>query len=154
MTLLKSVFAFTLALVLGLSLGLVIPAMTEPDTNYTNLSQDYVQDLNIDPAFDPQEYADAYDSLAIVGQPEGINAQHIRFMGYTDHQFTTDLLFTIQDPATESYLVFISLADSTPALKLTDLNGDEADLLRANIYECESDLAQINPCIRGNAIFF
>lgn len=154
MTLLKSVFAFTVALVLGLSLGLVIPAKAQPTTNYTNLTKGYVQDLNIDPAFDPEEYADAYDSLALVGQPEGINAQHIRFMGYTDHQFTTDLLFTIQDPATESYLVFISLADSTPALNLTDLNGDEADLLRANIYECESDLTQVNPCVRGNAIFF
>lgn len=154
MTLLKSIFAFTLALVLGLSLGLVIPAKSQPSTNYTNLTQGYVQDLNISPAYDPEEYASAYDALSKVGQPEGIDAQHIRFMGYSDHAFTTDMLFTVQDPVTESHLVFISLPDETPVLMLSGLSGDEADLLRANIIECDSDQSQIDPCIRGNAIFF
>lgn len=151
---LKAVFVLSVSLVIGLFSGLVIPALAQPSTNYTNLTQGYVQDLNISPAYAPEEYETAYKSLSKVGQPEGIDAQHIRFMGYSDHSFTTDMLFTVQDPDTESHLVFISLADSTPVLMLTGLAGDEADLLRANIIECESDLSQIDPCIRGNAIFF
>lgn len=154
MTLLKSVFAFTLALALGLSLGLVIPAKAQPSTNYTNLTQGYVQDLNIAPALTSDEYTTAYVSLSKVGQPEGINAQHIRFVGYSDHAFTTDMLFTVQDPDTESNLVFISMPDDNPTLVLDGLPGDEADLITANIIECDSDLEQIDPCIRGNALFF
>lgn len=151
---LKSALAFTLALVVGLFTGLAVPAMSQPTTNYTNLTSDYVTDLNISPAYDTTEYESAYSTLSKVGQPEGIDAQHIRFMGYSDHAFTTDMMFTVLDPDIESNLVFISLPDSTPVLMLTDLPGDEAELIEYNIIECQEDTGQIDPCIRGNALFF
>lgn len=163
MSKLKATFAITLALVVGLFSGLLVPAIANDDkpTNYVNLTSDYITDLNLQPALDTAEYDVAYTVLSESGVATKDGHKHIRFMGYSDHMFATDTLFTITDPKTESVLVFISLPNDEPTLALTGLIGNESELLSANVIECDdtrkltgAENGQIDPCIIDNVIYF